>query len=1215
MKNRMVRKLTATVLTAVMLSGMTGTWAAAAESGTDSIPAVLDSSQPGTDFVTSKTDMDELLKRDYVDNVPLGYCEDVFSLYQPGWGFDREDVYRTGMGNGFGMPVTVKVNGVPAGVEDAEFTPSYVTSVSECKESTLVNHALGASEEDTDGKPYVQASFSQEKWTQRLKYAFDGDTSIGSNNSWSTFRENDDKQNHPQPEGGDWVSVDFKKEVSVDSIAFYIFTDPNAKPPVSAKVEYQDPDGKWAEVPDIEQPTYQEGKNVIRFPKTTASGFRLTLDQEKEKCLVITEIEFLETIPMDEKVAITGHKYISPDSRLVSMIEATNSGEQSVDVTVRAYSDAVRNVSEKEKSLTGTVSKLNACIRGDDGFAVDGTALTKTLTLAPGETRSFRVAMALSSAGQDDNQTKLDAYFADKDPLQTQKEEFNSWFEKKIPYVDLPDEQMKQIYYFRWYTYRNNIRKVFDQDKNDEEYYMITEFLPNVFWAGKNNSINCAVGLHVAEGRWLKDNTYLDDYLVHWLDRGGDIRSYSTWIADAYYNRYLVTGDKFAFDYVGKMKDNYEKWDTEKKRYNAEMGIYWQNPDRDAMEHCSSTDNRDAYRAPLNAYLYGDAMAISRMSAINGDEKSAKEWEDRAKTLQEKYEKWGWNQEDRFYYPIERTKVSEGQIKIKEAIGYTPWCFNMAPDDEEHAATWEYLVDEEYFASEYGPRTCEKKYAKQSTNYGSTECNWNGPSWPYATTQSLVGMANLLNNYKNNNAVDKTDYFSVLKTYTKSHYKNGAPWLAEDLDAENGTWIADEKRSPNYNHSEYCDLIITGLLGIRPDETDTLTMNPMIPDDWDYFCLENVMYRGKQVTMLYDRDGTHYNAGKGFKVYFDGKLVMEKDQVEKTAVSLNGTEADADRSLLQMMIQYAEDQKGTAAYEDLGKEEKQAYDQLLKEAEGVCKDKEATQAEIDAAARELAKAVSKLEAAGSKEDLEAVIQLAETFMKGYYTETSRAELRKTIDAAQAVMNDQKAAREEISQALEDITKAMASLKERADYIFKDISSEDWFLPSAQFVFDKGIMTGVDQTHFGPDTSLSRAQFATILYRMEGSPEVEYKAVFDDVADGEFYTGAVVWANENDIINGYGDSKLFGTNDEITREQMAVMMYRYAQYKGYEVSVDSKAREFTDEDQVSGFAEKAVEWAVARELITGDGGRLNPQGNTSRAVCATIIQRFIEKVSE
>ena len=182
--------------------------------------------------------------------------------------------------------------------------------------------------------------------------------------------------------------------------------------------------------------------------------------------------------------------------------------------------------------------------------------------------------------------------------------------------------------------------------------------------------------------------------------------------------------------------------------------------------------------------------------------------------------------------------------------------------------------------------------------------------------------------------------------------------------------------------------------------------------------------------------------------------------------------------------------------------------------------------------------------------------------------------------------------------------------------FIDVAAGTWYEEAVRYVYEHQIMTGMDGTHFGPEADVSRAQLAVILYRMEGSPNVDYTNAFRDVADEQYYTDAVMWASSKEagIITGYtvGDKKgCFGPDDPITREQMAVMLYRYARYKGYDIENTLNMTDFADKAEISQFAEEAVAWAAAERLIKGENGFIHPQGNTNRAMCAVIIQRFMK----
>ncbi len=197
----------------------------------------------------------------------------------------------------------------------------------------------------------------------------------------------------------------------------------------------------------------------------------------------------------------------------------------------------------------------------------------------------------------------------------------------------------------------------------------------------------------------------------------------------------------------------------------------------------------------------------------------------------------------------------------------------------------------------------------------------------------------------------------------------------------------------------------------------------------------------------------------------------------------------------------------------------------------------------------------------------------------------------------------------------DISKWKAAQNEtpnESEMSFGDVSTDHWYYDYVKYVYDRGLMTGLNENDFGAVQSLARAQFAVILYRMEGEPKVEYKDVFPDVADGQWYTDAIMWANQAGIVTGYTDSGLFGFADDINREQMAVMMHRYAEYKGFDISKKADFNAFSDAASVNEFADEAMQWAVGTGIISGkdEGTRIDPQGDAARAECATIIQRFV-----
>lgn len=181
--------------------------------------------------------------------------------------------------------------------------------------------------------------------------------------------------------------------------------------------------------------------------------------------------------------------------------------------------------------------------------------------------------------------------------------------------------------------------------------------------------------------------------------------------------------------------------------------------------------------------------------------------------------------------------------------------------------------------------------------------------------------------------------------------------------------------------------------------------------------------------------------------------------------------------------------------------------------------------------------------------------------------------------------------------------------------FTDIADNAWYADAVRYVYKHGLMAGTSATTFAPDVTTSRAMIATILWRMAGSPVVNYAMTYTDVAQGQWYSEAVRWATSEGIVGGYGNG-LFGTNDPITREQFAAMLYRFAQEQGYDVSIGENTNilSYTDVADLSEYAISAMQWAVGAGIIngTGDGSTLSPQGQATRAQAAVMLTRFCEE---
>ncbi len=452
----------------------------------------------------------------------------------------------------------------------------------------------------------------------------------------------------------------------------------------------------------------------------------------------------------------------------------------------------------------------------------------------------------------------------------------NAWefLRDSIPLFDCPDKALEEIYYFRWWTYRKHIKRTPDG-------FVITEFLPDVSWAGKYNTINCAAGHHFYEGRWLHDPQYLDDYATFWLRKGGSVRSYSFWIADALWNRYLVTGNSREVKALfPDLIANYQAWENTHRDTN---GLFWQTDDRDGME---MSIGGSGYRPTINSYMFADARAIANIAGLLGQTNVAGEFSAKAVKIKQLVQGELWNPNQQFFETMPRQPLNAKPADVREELGFTPWYVNLP--DPGYVVAWKQLMDTNGFFAPFGPTTAERRSPEFKLAYDGHECQWNGPSWPFATAITLTAMANLLDNYQQN-VISKQDYFDILEIYAKSQHLQRddgkvVPWIDENLNPLTGDWMARTimktrknqiyERGRDYNHSTFCDLIITGLAGLRPRADDIVEINPLLPaGTWDYFCLDNIAYHGRILTILYDKTGEYYGKGKGLRVFADGKEV------------------------------------------------------------------------------------------------------------------------------------------------------------------------------------------------------------------------------------------------------------------------------------------------------------------------------------------------------
>jgi len=465
------------------------------------------------------------------------------------------------------------------------------------------------------------------------------------------------------------------------------------------------------------------------------------------------------------------------------------------------------------------------------------------------------------------------------------------WLKANIPFFDCSNKQFENMYYFRWFSFEKHVvhTRKFG--------YLITEWLPKPQFANYG-VLPDAAPFHLGDARWLRNPKIAEDYARYWISPGARPRLYSFALASSVREVTLATGDtQLGISMLPGLIANYKAWVA--KHYDPSVGLFWSLDVHDAMEKSISGDG---YRPTLNSYLVGDARAISDFARAAGETAVAKEYAANADTLRHTVETKLWDPKAKFYEVVspaldsgarkqKRFKNPGTVLKfanVRELIGYIPWEYYKPALS--HAVAWEQLFNPEGFAGKYGPTTAERR-SPRFNFVSNDQCTWNGPSWPYATTQTLLGLANLLNGPKQS-FIGKKQYYRLFTNYVRGQHRVLADgkkidWIDEDLNADTDVWIARRKliakhsskvgRGNYYNHSGFANPLITGLIGLRPRAGRELVLHPLLPPgEWSYFVLDGLPYHGHLLTIVYDKTGDHYHRGRGLTVFVDGKKLASR---------------------------------------------------------------------------------------------------------------------------------------------------------------------------------------------------------------------------------------------------------------------------------------------------------------------------------------------------
>ncbi|MBS7564884.1 glycoside hydrolase [Mucilaginibacter sp. Bleaf8] len=450
------------------------------------------------------------------------------------------------------------------------------------------------------------------------------------------------------------------------------------------------------------------------------------------------------------------------------------------------------------------------------------------------------------------------------------------WMSKNVPVFECPDTTIEKTYYYRWWTFRKHLKQTPDG-------FVFTEFITPVKHAGIYNTVSSALGHHVYEGRWLRNPQYIQQYISFWLytdakQKKPHLHGFSSWVDDAVYNYYLVNlNQSFVQKVIPALDADYRLWETERQLPDHS---FWQFDVKDAMEESISGSRKlKNVRPTINSYMYGNAVALTQMARITGNDTLQKRYATKATELKSMVQKRLWDDTASFF----KVQYPDGKLcDAREELGFIPWYFNLPDDKAKYAEQWDQLKDEKGFNAPWGITTAERRHPQFRTHGTGHGCEWDGAVWPFATSQTLTGLANLLTRYKHQDGMSATVYYNELHKYAASHQRRGLPYLGEYQDEKTGFWLkGDNPRSSYYNHSTFCDLVISGLVGLKPRADNKLELYPLIPDNqWDWFCLDNIAYHGHTLTILWDKAGTRYNRGKGLHIFADGKEIAQAKELK-----------------------------------------------------------------------------------------------------------------------------------------------------------------------------------------------------------------------------------------------------------------------------------------------------------------------------------------------
>lgn len=473
---------------------------------------------------------------------------------------------------------------------------------------------------------------------------------------------------------------------------------------------------------------------------------------------------------------------------------------------------------------------------------------------------------------------------------------------ENIPVLSCPDSEIEQTYYFRWWTFRKHLR-------HDMGMWTISEFLPPVGWAGSGNTIVCPAGHHLREGRWLRDPRFVAENARFWLSdaRARHRWGYSSWLFTGVCGIADVTGlDALPVELLDDAVRYYERWEKGFMRRQFPQGVLPMGGDGhggflsiDNYEGTEISLGGSGYKPLFTSAMWSEANCIAKVARKAGRAELAQRFAAKADAVAASLRTKCWNPDVGFF-----TTCTTNGVKgtVRELHGYAPWYFGVPVAD--CRPDWTQLSDPLGFSAKIGLTFPERRAPGFTISYTGHECQWNGPSWPFATTIALTGFSNWLHDGGNGaaDAGQRDQFCSLLHQYAAQHRRTvraadgsetTVPWIDENLNPDRPDWIArtmllrrndgkgcePRERGKDYNHSAFCDIVISGLAGFIPNGATGFSVDPIVPSDWKRFSLERLRYRGHEISI-------RWNVGDGLSVSVDGKVRATRPDIGRLSITL-----------------------------------------------------------------------------------------------------------------------------------------------------------------------------------------------------------------------------------------------------------------------------------------------------------------------------------------